>query len=613
MPSVTGTSYVRHYGFDWPAGTHRVFAALTIAKKWRLFKERYGVVFDSPGDRLEEALAELIPQNLKMSPWTVQMLHDFVEEDQYAMIGGGSSGKSHAMAACACAYWVVDPFDTAVIIGSATLKDLSTRAWSPMLTIFSEMKNNRLGLAVPGKLVSNQYAVVNERDDTINSSVAARSAIQGRALDEGRIVGTHVPWVCLVVDELGLVADIEALKLTITNIRIGTLGFKFVSAANPKSWDHPNSCFYTPEEGLRVDENTGSWRSSLGYFVRHFNGLRSPVVLNPGLKSEYPFLMSRDDIEQTRKLCGGDDRHPRFMQMVVGFPVTNAVTAPVVLDPAVAKANDVTGEIPPPFSGGRRFVGLAAGVDPAFTEGGDDAVNAGVMVVEQDGKVFLDFSGRVKRIPIVANSPIPVTQQLRDAVIKRMHEDKGPSIQNMYVDSSGNQSLADVIDIYVGGGCGHVNNSSRASDAPIRAHDLQRANERVKDRGTEAWSVLSAFCAAGMVKGLPPEAVRALTSRQFMTKPGTDDMMHPLRLESKDSFVSRFKGSPNEADACSLAALAVKERLGILPYGTLPVPDEKSLFPNGVQSGEAAVTNDEFDDDSYFSPVSPSDGYGVLD
>jgi hypothetical protein len=44
----------------------------------------------------------------------------------------------------------------------------------------------------------------------------------------------------------------------------------------------------------------------------------------------------------------------------------------------------------------------------------------------------------------------------------------------------------------------------------------------------------------------------------------------PLRLEEKKDFKLRFKRSPDEADAAANAALAVKEVLGILPYGWLP-------------------------------------------
>ena len=74
-----------------------------------------------------------------------------------------------------------------------------------------------------------------------------------------------------------------------------------------------------------------------------------------------------------------------------------------------------------------------------------------------------------------------------------------------------------------------------------------------------------------MVRGLPKQVVRALTKRRFHTQKNSSVPVSPLRLEDKESFKARvFKRSPDEADAAALAALAVKEVLGILPYGWLP-------------------------------------------
>lgn len=569
-------------------------------------------MFENPGDKLEEAIRKLLP-SVKMTPWSELMIHDFVEHDYYAIIGCGSSGKSFTLSALSICHWLPDPFDTAVIIGSSTLKDLAARSWSSTLSLFSELKNNKENVLVPGKIMTGQYAIINEKDESLPDSMGAKASIQGRALDEGRIYGTHAPWCALIVDELALISDIEALKTAITNIRIGTLGFKFVSAANPDSWDAPQSYLYTPPKGVNINENTGSWTSATGTFVRHFDGFKSPSVLDPSLRSEYPFLMNQDTIDQTILEAGGEIASPRVYKMIRGFPRPVGTSTPTVLDPIVANANDVSGALHPPFSGGRRAVSLALGVDPAYSEGGDAAVSAGVQVIEQDGKAFLDFTGRVSRIPISAASPIPVSQQLRDAVIRRIHADNGPELKNVFVDSSGNQSLADILDIYVGGGCGHINSSSRASDNPIRAHDVRKAREHIKDRGTEAWIVLAAFCEAGMVKGLPAEAVKGLTTRRFATKPGSDDIVMPLRLEPKEQFITRFKGSPNETDACALAALAVKERLGVMPFGALPAPTQSSLFPQAMQGFASLATNADNDFNNYSGTDSDDSGYGALD
>ena len=79
-----------------------------------------------------------------------------------------------------------------------------------------------------------------------------------------------------------------------------------------------------------------------------------------------------------------------------------------------------------------------------------------------------------------------------------------------------------------------------------------------------------------MVRGLPQEALTQLTQRRYACRNGTTAQLFPLRMEAKDKFRVRFKKSPDEADACALAALAVKERLGIIPFSFV-MPKDASV------------------------------------
>ena len=113
--------------------------------------------------------------------------------------------------------------------------------------------------------------------------------------------------------------------------------------------------------------------------------------------------------------------------------------------------------------------------------------------------------------------------------------------------------------------------------------------ETVYDRGTEAWCVLAEFCRAGQVKGLPMTVVEALTQRRYaanMVKDASGQKVpagvkNPLRLEDKEEFKKRYHGrSPDECDACAMAALAIKERCGLLPFGYIKrQPDQSALVP----------------------------------
>jgi hypothetical protein len=275
--------------------------------------------------------------------------------------------------------------------------------------------------------------------------------------------------------------------------------------------------------------------------------------------------MSMDEYESVLREAGGNPDAPQIWKMIRGFPVPLGSMIPTVLDPKIAAENRV-GELIPDANM-YPVVGVAAGIDPAWSEGGDGAYHCKVVVRMINGKPVLDFGGGLSRLTISATDSRPVTKQLRDQVIAIMRTPgNSPLLRNTAIDSSGNQGLADDLDITLSDACLHVNSSQRASDNSLRATDNRKAKEIVYDRGTESWAVLAEFCRAGMVRGLPQEALNQLTQRRYACRNGTTAQLFPLRMEPKDKFRQRFKKSPDEADACALAALAVKERLGIIPF-----------------------------------------------
>ena len=112
------------------------------------------------------------------------------------------------------------------------------------------------------------------------------------------------------------------------------------------------------------------------------------------------------------------------------------------------------------------------------------------------------------------------------------------------------------------------------------------------------------------MRGLPADAVRALTTRRYATiSEKSDELRNPLRLESKKLFRPRFGGSPDVADACALAALALKEAYGILPWGDLPKPASDMSAPDMAQASMAPV---QLPDDGY-EDVDPMDGPDGVD
>jgi hypothetical protein len=594
---------------------HDVFIKMTIAKKWDLFRKEYGVEFKDPWEPLIEAARELIPeQYFKVSPWTEEHFHDWVMAPAYPgrgviTWGPASCSKSHDTGLLMLLDWMNDPYDTVIRLGSTDKQSLKSRSWNAVITFFAALRRNKLGLTIPGKFSKSGYAILNDDSDESPESVGEKAGIVGVAIndseDSGKLQGAHAKFVRIVVDELATITHHDNIKKAIQNLRVGAVDFRFYALANPASWDDPSCQYCIPVQGMdKVDVDTGSWVSTRGYFIRHHDGHKCIAVTDPEKAKEFPFLLTQEVIDANLADCDGNPDASMYWQMVRGFPVPTATNVPVVLESRTAAQNHVTDRIDGSLAG---VVATVAGIDPAWSEGGDGAIRARAYI-RQDmfGRYYLDFTDGLDRLPIKAHDPRPPVQQMMDRTIELMKRPLEASFHFTAVDASANQGLADDLLLYAGADCLGVNNSVRASDVPMRAMDTRPARDIVYDRGTESWCVLAEFCKAGMVRGLPPEALRALTTRRFAVRHGTGTVMNPLRLEDKKSFRTRFRKSPDEADACALAALAAKERLGLVPFGALPVPEPTMLTSTAASGPRIAVPQSE----SWSAgPVDGEDGY----
>ena len=560
--------YKTRYGIDWPEDMHDILIDLTVGKKWRLIEQETGVRIEDPWVPMLNAAMKLVDRDaFRVSEWSEQHFHDFVMYDKLITIGAASSSKSSDTGLLLVLDWITDPLHTVTLLGSTTKEDLKSRSWEAVERYHHAIRNNKVGLLIPGKISKQGQKLINVDEDDVSESSGEKAGIQGRAINEGgRLQGAHAKFVRLVVDELAEITNHEAIKTAIANLRVGTQSFKFIGLANPESWENPSCQYMIPVQGIeKVDVDTGSWMSTFGCFVRHHDGLKSPCIKDPKLVNEFPFLMSMRQYEEALREAGGNPDAPQIWKMIRGFPAPAGASIPTVLDLRVADEMKV-GE-PLQNKQSFRVVGVAGGIDPAWSEGGDGAYRAKVVVYNVLDKPILDFEGGLTRLTISASDPRPVTKQLRDQVIDIMRRPGyEPRLRDTAIDSSGNQGLADDLDIVLAESSLHVNSSQRASDYPLRALDSRKAKEVVYDRGTEAWAVLAEFCRAGMVRGLPREAIEQITRRRYACRAGTTSQMFPLRMEGKDKLRLRIKKSPDECDACALAALAVKERIGIMPF-----------------------------------------------
>lgn len=523
--------------------------------------------------------------------------------------------------------WVTDPYDTIILVGSTTRDALRIRTWESIERYFKVLQNGPM--AVPGKLVSTSCRIVNDHDLSDDPAAqGGKAGIHGVALnDGGKLQGAHLPYVRLAVDELATITNQEDIKTTIENLQIAK-DFRFVGLMNPETWSNPSCQYIIPTGGVAsVNVDTGSWRSTFGCFVRHHDGLKSPCVLHPELAERFPFLTQRRHIEAALKRSGGNPDTPRFWKMVRGFPMPASSEGNVILDEAVAIKNHASDPAAPfdPMT----WIATCDGIDPAWTEDGDGAAHARCYIRRDPwGRPYLDFTNGVRSLTLNASEfpRHPAVEQMRNQVVARSREPYAAPFRQMAVDSSGNQGLASDLIIYAAAvDIMQVNFSTRASEAPLNAIEAgaatpQKTKDRIYDRGTEAWCVLAEFVRAGQVRGLPQTVIAALTQRRYAANMVKDasgmkhpaGVKYPLRMEDKEEFKKRYGRSPDECDACAMAALAAKERCGFVPFAyvvNLPRPElqnqEARVVVTSVTSAPKPSDDFEtrFDDaDDLFEP-----------
>lgn len=615
---------MRH-GIAWPEMMPDVLIDLTLGKKWREFVARGDKPTVEPWIPYLNAMVTVYGDKFRVSDWARDHVRHWVMDDWPIYWGSASCGKSNNVGACAVPDWLIDPYDTIILIGSTTRPMLQFRVWEAILRYFSAFQEWAAanGFTLPGRVAQAGFSIVNDKDSGDAKDMSLKAGIHGVAIDEGgKLQGAHMPYVRVIIDELAtLKIDMQEIVDSLTNLQVAK-DFKFAAMANPNPWTDPSSSvFCTPVDGIEsVSVESREWKTTFGAVVLHDDGFKSPCVLHPELAGDFPFLTQQKHLDNALKMARGNPDSPTFWRMARGFPTPAAADVPPVLDPTLASRNKVTE--PATFDPGR-WRGTAAGIDPAWTANGDGACRARCYVmVDENGRTYLDFTGGLQYLKIEASklAEHPALEQLMIQTIELMRASYEADFRHTAVDSSGNQGLGSTLRMFAGAyDIIEVNNGDKASDAPLIKFDRRVASDVVNDRGTEAWVVLARFCEAGMVRGLPEEAKRALTMRKYAVdrdrvtgtvskKKGKD------RLEPKKEFKPRFGHSPDEADACALAALAVKEAFGIMPFGFMDRPVQAIVVPPTQMPAAAArpmATVDRSDGDNVRPEDAGDEGYSL--
>lgn len=626
QPGAAGDSPLLHrYNLTFPFGTAE--ATMELAA-YRASRDGFDTGFPTFRHMLR-AIRLLFPSH-KISLWTKRRVRAFCDPlPKYrwqTWIGPAASGKSTDAAVIALIHWWAAPDCTTVTTASTTQPMLEKRIFGEVVKYHSSVPN------APGFYHSSDTSITLGKKES--DLVSNRNGIFGVAVLKGtlaeamgNIVGVHNRYNVLIVDEMQ--ATREAVVEAASNLSASG-EFCFIGMGNPDDRNTPLGRHSEPKGGWETvhPDKPGceEWDTKEGVCL-FFDGLKSPAVADP---EGWPFLLNRRKIDEYAEAHGADS--PLFWSQRRGFfppeGMTDTLFSLSFFESTLSDRTDPQQWMFPPL--------LVAGLDPAFSSGGDRCVmsvmEAGLTTL---GRMVIRNRTDLRRVIKLSASllgasrsggngvdvPVPVSQQIV-AQVSAACIALGIPPERLALDTTGTQNtLADVFDTMWRPGCLRVSFGGKASTRPISDADRTEGAKFYGNRMTELWHCLWHACKAGQIMGIDYEVAREFSWRRL-------HKVMPVTLESKVDMRVRTGKSPDIADSVVVILELLRQRFGWTPGRVLDAeaflsPDEAEQYRRTEEAALAPNSEAERVASSLFprsagagrhplgSPVTPEAGYGA--
>lgn len=484
--------------------------------------------------------------------------------------GGASCAKSMDAAKIAIIFWLANPTKRTVIVASTSLEALSTRIWGYLVKLLSKAAIPIKKDYLSGKPPKILYPVSKKRSDNeIRDTIHGMFAVAAKRGDDETVISSWIgrhpdEGLLLIIDEA--TDTPEAIVKALPNLESGVEFFQCMAIGNSLSKFDLHGMLSTPKNGWNsIDPMVDTeWETTQKNGIcLFFSCYESPAIheTDPVLKSQLSkFLISEEVLKEKEKKYGTDS--DMFYRFVLGFWRTSSADETVISKEfihnfGVFDKAEWTGLYP---------IHMVAGLDPAFSTGGDGCVlRLAALGQDTSGKIVLDYRGDelLFQLRIVASSTDSVEVQIARQVLNVLDRYNVP-LHNLCVDANGQgRALGEVIRL-----------TAKALRPPIKIYSTRTGNVQQKSfdvvvkTAYELWFVFRDYIQNGQIKGLDHTTVMQLTTRLIVMNEKTKKQV----LESKNAFKTRMSAiapslahSPDEADAAALCLQSA-----IIMYGFEP-------------------------------------------
>ena len=520
-----------------------------------------------------------LPEKLMIKhPWAVQMIRAALNNKYLSIGGSASSGKSHTMAAWGIVNWLSQPKDTLVLMTSTTLREARKRIWGSVMSLLTVIE----GAPIKIRDSIGNAAYIDENGTLIEragiSLIAAEKSKTREAV--GKFIGIKQKRVILVGDELSELSE-AILQAGLSNLSKNPT-FQLIGMSNPNSRFDAFGVWSEPKDGWdSVETNVDdTWKTKWGGRYIRLDGERSPNILAGDVI--YPWLPTQQKLDEDKALLGEESRG--YMRMVRAVFFDSDETTGIYNENELTMSGALQSV---DWQGG---VTKVAGIDPAFTNGGDRTILYTATVgYNNDGHYVIEFGEAVHLNDDATNKAVPRTYQIVRQ-IKEQCEKRNILPENVAVDATG--AGAPFCDVLAGEWSNRfmrVGFGGRASDKRVSASSQLIGEELYVNRVAELWFVGKELMRTRQVFGVNTDLASEITSRNYdMVKSGT----LRVKIESKPEFKARFGRSPDLADAAFLALDCARQRLGLVAVDP-PKEGDKNFKrpPKTIKQLGAALQN----------------------
>ena len=493
---------------------------------------------------------ELPEKMMVKHPWATEMIKAVIA-NRYVSIGGAaSSGKSHTMAAWGILNWLAAPRDTLVLLTSTTLREARKRIWGSVISLLSVIE----GAPLKVRDSIGNVAYINEQGNLIEraglSLIAAERSKTREAV--GKFIGIKQKRVILIGDELAELSE-AILQAGLSNLSKNPY-FQLIGMSNPSSRFDAFGIWSEPKHGWdSVDTNIDDrWKTKWGGQYVRFDGERSPNIIAG--EDVFPWLPTQTKLDEDKALLGPESRG--YMRMVRAIFFDSDETEGIYSEAELTRTGSMSDTEwqgkPTPI----------AGLDPAFTNGGDRTIlYTGFVGYNHTGQFCVSLGEPHHLNDDATNKAVPRTYQIVRQV-KELCKKKGILPENVAVDATG--AGAPFCDVLAGEWSDQILRVSfggKASDRRVSANSKMTGQELYVNRVSELWFVGKELIRTKQLFGIKNDLAQEITSRNYDMIKGSTLRM---KIESKPEFKSRFGRSPDLADAAFLCLDLARQKHGLV-------------------------------------------------